>query len=203
MHGRNHCPGGSDPIPCLSTAAKWATGYASVSGSTLGNDKSLVVVDINPMATNAPEVFNLDTGGQGSVGLSILEIGVYRIWATMVYTSASSALIGQNFTGLGYINFVNPYGSTSGLNARGFNLSTDFAGSTQTQINLHYMVDFFYYSGADVVFDTPGNVIEFGLQQNTLNGGNYEVGFQIYQLVNSMNLNEDNDFADVTYLPPA
>ncbi len=215
MHGSDHRRGGPDPIP-FPGDVPWATGTGNVSGSTIGNDTTPVFPDIEAMATNRPDIFNLAETNEPTIwgssysstciGLHILEPSFYRIWAGHTYESSGSTLTGPNFSGQAYSNWIFTWAFIDFTEARGFNRVSFFGApsSTATLMHMSYSVDFAYYPGlpivgSDALYDT---IIPFGMVQNTTHGGAYQIDFLIYQL-ESGPIPDGGDFADVTYLPPS
>lgn len=201
------------PIPSAAgTDVPWATGRGNVTSTTAGNDTTLVFPDIDSMATNRPDIFNLGVSNEplawGSswsntcVGLDILVPSFYRIWAQMAYTTVyNSSTVGANFHAAAYNNFVNAFTFLDFTECVGFNrvsLGGTSPSNTDAIFNCWYMADFVYYDTQPIV--DSSTVIPFGLVQNTTHGGQYIIGFMIYQLASGP-FDPGGDFPDITYLP--
>ncbi len=195
MHGNDHRYGGPDPIPLQPVL--WASGKGGASGVTLGNATTWVYVDTAEMVTNAPDIFSLATGGNGSLGLKILRTGgFFRIWASMEYTSNSSALTAVNFGAQSWLNFSGSEASMDNTFDRGRNgiVALGF-GSTVAVFYTSYCVDVLCEGLSNWVADTPSDVVEFGLIQNTGDGGQYNINYMVEWLA------DENELGSLTFLP--
>ncbi len=191
MHGNDHRYGGPDPVPLQ--PVKWASGEGTVSGATLGNGGATIYVDTGQFITNAPEIFTLDTGQFGSLGLAILaDGGMFRIWSSVTYESSGTALTLPAYTyqAGSFFNYVNYCAHLINSPVSGVPIGT---GAGWFYTSQHVDVDFL--PGGDVVSATPSNVVEFGLTQNTAHGGTYKCSYMVEWLADGPEL----DF--LTYLP--
>jgi hypothetical protein len=86
MHGRTHCPGGSDPIPCIET--KYIVCKSITGTQTLAPGNSNILWQVNYNAN--PECFTpLIFGGSDYYQVRILEDGLYMVTCTIELFSAS------------------------------------------------------------------------------------------------------------------
>lgn len=95
LHGRDHCPGGSDPIPCANTVLDyaWATGggAAVAAGDGLTTGPGIDVGSLIAVTALTRTDFSLATvtvpGTTGTRDLLRVPAGYYLCWAFMAFNS--------------------------------------------------------------------------------------------------------------------
>jgi hypothetical protein len=82
-HGREHKPGGSDPIPGLGGGLLWAYIDSNESShSCAAATSTRIAADSSTFYTNAPAVFDAHNSPGGVMGVRILADGHYLFWMT-------------------------------------------------------------------------------------------------------------------------
>ena len=76
-HGRDHCPGGEDPIPCLTTG-QWIVLKDIAGGQTFPVDTDTVIV-FDTEVNDYPSTFDTSLFGPDLANVLILEDGVYSM----------------------------------------------------------------------------------------------------------------------------
>jgi len=193
MHGRNHRPGGSDPIPFPSATSQWAS--AALATQTAGAAGGFVYLDVDVLLTNAPDIFGVNTGANGSLGVEILVDDIeVRMWAGLDCDINFSPLTGPNIQGIMWNDFIGYWARISHEADRFANGTTGFhASSSDPVCSLYTMIDLERVAGAGPVNSSPQNVIEFGFAQNSGHDGQVSGGAMFEVLT--------TDLAGITYLP--
>lgn len=92
LHGRDHLPGGSDPIPGLKPSPlEFMVAYGNIDP---GSGATPAYIDLTTWSTSSEDVFTLEfgTGGLSAIhGVAIHEEGVYRVWSNWTVDSATAA----------------------------------------------------------------------------------------------------------------
>ncbi len=155
LHGRDHCPGGSDPIPCLSSgnSSEYAWLECTTQPTADGNSGSLPTpVPWDVFSTSNQDVF--DMGGAGSTTLQCKAAGAYwfEVKAEFFDVGAKVAAIpfgtifswidgtaGVWFATNNFITNTRPDGSEAGIRdfATGYlNPSGTFAGAKTVGVEM-------------------------------------------------------------------
>lgn len=88
QHGRRHAPGGTDPIPQVGGVP-----MIMANGSGAGLTGANNYIDLSAYLTTDPSIYSLQfgTGGLSAThGVAIAEDGVYQLWMTFRFTSATN-----------------------------------------------------------------------------------------------------------------
>lgn len=95
-HGRDHCPGGEDPIPCLSNLRAWVrrtNGDANltVQGTALDDEETLGRFAGNEPNTSDGSTDYLDyfsgLGVPNSYQITLKQHGIYEVYAEAIWTT--------------------------------------------------------------------------------------------------------------------
>jgi len=89
MHGRDHCPGGSDPIPCLQGVCIRAT-YVPAGGLTIATATE-TFINFDTWENESAVVFGETLSGGDLQKISLLQIGVYSINAGILWDTQFTA----------------------------------------------------------------------------------------------------------------
>lgn len=137
LHGRDHRPGGADPIPATQ---KWARYSSTTSFTTSSGDHfEYLDIDSGSYSTNASTTFS--TGG--STAIQILEYGTYVfVWGTDFPAGISYSTLSHDWaTGSGLV-FAATTSASGGFNEYAFasgNLIIDESLSHTLPFNLQIL----------------------------------------------------------------
>jgi hypothetical protein len=181
------------PIPAAASASQWAS--AALSPTNGGSTGDFIFLDVDIMITNAPTIFGLNTGANGSLGVEILVDDIeLRMWSGLDCDINFSPLTGPNIQGLMWNDFFSYYARLSHEADRFTNLTGAFHGaSTDPVCSLYTMIDLERVGGSGPVSSSPQNVIEFGFAQNSGHNGDLNGGAMFEVLT--------TDLSTITFLP--